>query len=387
MLIGFSIGSYFYPGDGGSIGLVVAILIWLVMSITAYIGGDSIFLSMSGAKAITRDINPRLYNVIEEMKIAAGLPVMPKVYIIDDDAMNAFAVGRNPADCSIAVTAGLVSRLDRDELQGVIAHEISHIINRDALFMEFAGVTLGAITLLTGIFWHTGRYGGMRYRFRSSRGSGGAAQLIIPLLAIIFIIISAIMARLLYFAISRRREYLADASAVRLTRYPEGLASALDRISTDTVPLLSVNKVSAPLFIVNPIGGESPSRFNWQSTHPPIIERIKILRRMSMGAGYSEYQDAYSNIKGQDSIIIPRSALSDKVSVPIRQKGPSGVFVKEQKDSQRELGDLLMTVNQYLFLNCTCGLKIKVPPDYNKAMIACPLCGKEYPIPQKPPAK
>jgi heat shock protein HtpX len=383
VLMGLALGSYFYPNGGGVYGLIFALIAWLILSWIAYFAGDSIFLAVGHAKEVTREIHPQLFNVVEEMKIASGLPIMPKIYIIDEEAMNAFAVGRSPNNCAIAVTAGLLAKLDRDELQGVIAHEMSHIVNRDSLYMTFAGVTLGAVMLITNIFWYTGRLGGMRYRFRSSRSSGGgAAQLLIPILAIIFIIVGAIMARLLYFAISRRREYLADASAVRLTRYPDGLANALEKISGDVVPLVSANKVTAPLYIANPIGREVPAKIDWQSTHPPISERIKILRSMSMGAGYNNYQEAYSKVRQSSAAILPNSALSDKKEVPIINPAKVAPSVADKKTTQRALGDLIMTVNNYMFLNCTCGLKIKVPPDINQTKIACPLCGKEYEIPE-----
>ncbi len=195
-----------------------------------------------------------LFNVVEEMAIASGLP-MPKVYIINDPAPNAFATGRNPKTASVAVTAGLLGRLNRDELQGVVAHEMSHILHRDILFVTLAGIMLGSVVLLSQVFLRGMMYGGgSRRRFSSGGGKGGGgAAAILLIIAIVVAILAPIMTQLLYFALSRRREYLADAGAVRLTRYPEGLASALEKIANDRAPqLASANKVTAPMFIVNP---------------------------------------------------------------------------------------------------------------------------------------
>jgi heat shock protein HtpX len=375
--MGYLLGSYYYPGGGGVFAMAIAISIWLIMSSLAYFSGDSILLAVSRARQVTSDVHPQLYNVVEEMKIAAGMPGMPKIYIMNEEALNAFAVGRNPENSAIVVTAGLLSKLNRDELQGVIAHEMSHIVNRDSLYMTFAGVTLGAIALLSNIFWYGNRLGGIRYRYGSSRNLGGAGQLLIPLLTILFVLVGTLMARLLYFAISRRREYLADASAVRLTRYPEGLASALEKISISVVPLAAANKVTAPLYISNPIGGEKAAISNWESTHPPISERIKILRSMPFGAGYNNYQDAFDKISDKQHSLLPKSALKDKTAVPIRKAQPE-TSAPESKNAQRALGDLMMTVNNYLFLSCSCGLKIKVPADLKQTKITCPRCGHVY---------
>ncbi len=382
VLIGYAAGTYYYPGEGGIIGILFAMTLWLALSSTAYWAGDSILLSFGSAREVTPEVHPRLYNVVEEMKIAAGLPVMPKIYIIDEEAMNAFAVGRNPNDCAIAVTAGLVSRLNRDELQGVVAHEMAHIENRDTLYMTFAGVTLGAITMISEIFFRTGRIGAMRYRFKSSRSGGGAAQLLIPIVAILAVLAGTIMAWFLYYSISRRREYLADASAVRLTRYPDGLASALEKISMDATPLISASKVTAPMYITNPFSGDNPTKLDWESTHPPIDERIRILRNMASGAGYDDYQNAFSKVAQNPGAILPRSALGEKELISIRKKASETELALDKKSSHRALGDLLMTVNGYLFLNCACGLKIKIPPDKFRTQVICPMCGKEYKVPQ-----
>lgn len=383
ILLGYFIGAAYAPPDGGKVGIAVALAIWMILSLISYFGGDSIMLGVSGAKEITRDMHPQLYNVVEEMKIAGGLPAMPKIYIIDSPAPNAFATGRKPESAAIAVTAGLLARVNRDELQGVVAHEMSHILNRDVLFMTFAGVMLGAVAILSQVFlrgmWYSG-HSSSRYRSRSSSG-GGQGQAIIMIVAIVFAILAPIMARLLYFAISRRREYLADASAARLTRYPEGLASALEKIADSKDELPSANAITAPLYIVNPLKEKGMKLSDLTSTHPPISMRIKILRGMASGAGYNNYQEAFSRVTGQRSTIIPFSGLKEKDTVPLRAAGTKEAVPPTAKDQKRRVGDLIRAVNQFRFLTCTCGLKVKIPPDFAQAAFPCPGCGASLVVP------
>jgi heat shock protein HtpX len=383
ILLGYLIGSAYAPPDGGKVGIAVALGLWMLLSLISYFNGDSIMLGVSGAKEITRDMHPQLYNVVEEMKIASALPVMPKIYIIDSPAPNAFATGRKPEKAAIAVTAGLLARVNRDELQGVVAHEMSHILNRDVLFMTFAGVMLGAVAILSQVFlrglWYSGS-SSSRYRSRSSSG-GGQGQAILMIVAVVFAILAPILARLLYFAISRRREYLADASAARLTRYPEGLASALEKIADSKDDLPSANAITAPLYIVNPLKSKGMKLSDLTSTHPPISMRIKILRGMASGAGYNNYQEAYSRVTGQKSAVIPSSGLKETDPVPLRRPGTTGETVPTPRSQQRQVGDLIRAVNQFRFLTCTCGLKIKVPPDFAQTVLPCPGCGASLAVP------
>ena len=234
LAVGYFLGLYFFGSPTG--GLVIALIVWAVMSLVAYFEGDSIFLAMSQARKIGRDDFPRLYNLVEEMRIASGLEKMPDIYIIDDPALNAFAAGRSPNKAALAVTSGLLQKLNRDELQGVIGHEIAHIKNRDVLLMTMAGILLGTIVILawyaTRIMFYSAMSGGGR---RSSRSGGGQGQAILVLVGVILMILAPIAAQLLYFAISRRREYLADASSALYTRYPDGLASALQKLATSDV--------------------------------------------------------------------------------------------------------------------------------------------------------
>jgi heat shock protein HtpX len=310
------------------------------------------------------------------MKIASGLPVIPKIYIINEEAPNAFATGIKPEKSAIAVTSGLLTRLNRDELQGVIAHEMSHIANRDVLLMTFAGVMLGSIVIISEVFLR-GMWlgGGKRYSSKSSKSSG-QAQLIIMIVAIVFAILAPIVARLLYFAISRKREYLADASAVRFTRYPEGLASALEKISSSDLDLPGANKVTAPMYIINPLKKKGMKLSDLTSTHPPVSERIKILRNLGGGVDYKSYQSSYTKIHGGSGQIIPAAAITGDVqNLTVRQHSESEDSF-DYKANKRTVGDIVMQLNGYSILNCNCGMKIKLPPGFgsNKPQITCPRC-------------
>jgi heat shock protein HtpX len=382
LLIGYVFGSFYNPDSGGFIGLFIAVILWAVLSTISYFAGSKIILGISGAKEVTKEIHPQLFNVVEEMRIAANLPNQPKIYIISDSAPNAFATGIKPEKSAIAVTAGLLGQLNRDELQGVVAHEMSHILNRDVLLMTFAGMMLGAITLMADIFTRSLWYGGgsSRYKSKSSNKGGGQGQIIILVLAIALAILGPIMAQLLYFAISRKREYLADASAVRLTRYPEGLASALEKISSSHLDLKTANKVTAPMYIINPLKKKGMQMANLTSTHPPITERIRILRAINQGVDYSNYQAAFNQVKGTRSPLIPLSGLSEKLNLSVRTPDSSISENEELLNTKREVGDLMMKLNEYKFINCTCGLKLKIPPQFNSDKITCPKCGRIHTI-------
>jgi len=381
LVLGFVIGLGFFGPDGGFFGLMIATVVWLILALISFSSGDQILLAASKAKPVTHDVHPQLFNIVEEMKIAAGLPAMPKVYIISDPAPNAFATGRSPQSASVAVTAGLLSRLNRDELQGVVAHEISHILHRDILYVTLAGIMLGAIVLLSQVFLRGMFYSSMmgsRRRYSAGGRGGGQAQLVILVIAILAAILAPIMAYLLYFALSRRREYLADAGAARLTRYPEGLASALEKIAGDPSPQLSAaNKVTAPMYITNPFKRKGQRKLSdLTSTHPPISERVRILRNMGRGASFRDYSDAYAAVTHRKTIV-PRSAQA-KEDVPLR--GPHAEPAKRQRPQEqlRQVGDLMRKVNGFLFLSCACGLKFKIPPNYKRDKITCPKCGREH---------
>jgi len=255
---------------------ILAAVVAGVMAFAGYYNSDKIVLSISRARPATKQEFPYLHNTVEGLAIAAGLPV-PKLYVIDDTAPNAFATGRNPEHAAIAVTTGLLQKLNRAELEGVIAHEMSHIADYDTLLMTLTVVMVGTVALVSDWTMRSFFWGGGRRR----RGAGGGqAGMILLLVALVLAILSPIIAQLIRLAISRRREFLADANSARLTRYPEGLASALEKLTLDREPLEAANKATAHLYIVNPlkdIGGTMNELF---STHPPIEKRIAALRAM-----------------------------------------------------------------------------------------------------------
>jgi len=260
----------------GRAGFILAVLISLVMTLASYAASDTIVLAISRAKPARKEDYPHLVNVVEGLTIAAGLPQPPRCYIIDDTAPNAFAAGRNPQHAVICVTTGLLDKLDRAELEGVIAHEMSHIKNYDVRLQTLVVVMVGVVALLgdwilRGFFWGGRRRGG-------GRKGGGAAVFI--LIGLVLAILSPFIARLIQFAVSRRREFLADADGALLTRYPPGLASALRKIAADTEPLEAANKATAHLYIVNPLKNVKGAVNRLFSTHPPVEERIAALEKM-----------------------------------------------------------------------------------------------------------
>ncbi len=258
---------------------LIAIGLGLVASLVSYFMGDSIVLGVSGAKEVDERTQPELLNVVREMSLAANVP-MPKVYLIDDTAPNAFATGRDPQHASVAITIGLLQKLDREELQGVMAHELSHVRNYDIRFSLMVGVLVGSIALLADFFLRFTFWGGGRRSRSDSDSGGGGLQIVVFVIAIAFAIIAPIVARLVQLAISRQREYLADASGVELTRNPVGLEQALAKIALDTEPLEVANRATQHLYFENPIKGVSGKRSDLFSTHPPVIDRINRLRAL-----------------------------------------------------------------------------------------------------------
>jgi heat shock protein HtpX len=273
--LGLVIGLAWFGSRTGAIGFLgVFGVVAIVWSLIGYYAGAGMVLAASGARKVTHDQAPELWNVVDEMRIAGGLP-MPDVYIIDDPAPNAFATGRDPQHASVAVTRGLLEELNRDELQGVLAHEMSHVRNYDIRFATLVGILVGVIALVADIFIRGTFWGGGR----RSEGNGNA---IFFVLAIVLALLAPLAAYVVQFAISRHREYLADASGVELTRNPLGLAHALEKISADPRPLRVANRATAHLYIANPLKGkkakESAGLFD---THPPIQKRIAILLAMA----------------------------------------------------------------------------------------------------------
>jgi heat shock protein HtpX len=377
LVVGYFLGLYFF--DSGIGGLIFALILWVIMSLVAYFQGDSILLAMSRAKKIGPDDHPRLYNVVEEMKIASGLETMPSVYIVDDPAMNAFATGRDPKKASVTVTSGLLQKLNRDELQGVVGHEMAHIKNRDVLLMAMCSVLLGTIVLLA---WYASRFmifGGMgRTRRSSSSGGGGLGQIVIIVVAIALMILAPLMAQLIYFSISRKREYLADASSALYTRYPEGLASALEKLAASTEQLKSANKATAPMYIINPFRKRGMAAEDLTSTHPPISERIRILRSMA-GASFADYDASYRNVHDTSKVLIP-AAVAAAGTVALRAPQPEAAEKVEEVQRARETSNLMWKLNKYNTITCACGTKLRLPPGFKLPQVRCPHCGRINPV-------
>ena len=279
LTLGFAIGVAYFRTYSAGLGLLgVFGVVAIVWSLIGYYGGSGIVLAASRAQRVTREQAPVLWDVVEEMSIAAGIP-MPAVYIINDAAPNAFATGRDPQHASVAVTAGLLEMMSRDELQGVVAHEMSHVRNFDIRFAMLVGVLVGMIALIADFFLRSTLFGGFG---RRDNNSGGGLGAIFFLIAIVLAVLAPIFAWMVQMAISRHREYLADASGVELTRNPLGLAHALQKIAGDPRSLRVATRATAHLYIANPLKGkktkESAGLFD---THPPIQKRIDILLAMA----------------------------------------------------------------------------------------------------------
>jgi len=382
---GMLIAEAIWPGAYMA-GGVVAIVLWAILSLTSFYGGDTVFLASAGARKIQKNDHPTLYNIVEEMCIAAGISKMPKIYIIDDNRPNAFAVGRDPEHASVAVTAGLLNRLNRDEVQGVVAHELAHIRNRDTLYVMVAAIMVGVIALMADVFlryaWLTGG------RHRSRRGKGGnQAQAVLLIIAILFAILGPIAVQLLYFALSRRREYLADACGALFTRYPEGLASALQKISANPGLKEKKNRVMSPMYIVNPLQTAAFAAGGLGSTHPPTKDRIRILRSMA-GASLADYEAAFARSTNQS--VVPKSALETSRAVGIRPPWRDEKHKKPEPDARqkaRQTADLLWKLNKYVFIACACGTRLKLPPSFKLSKVTCPRCGRVHDVPRGAQAK
>src|SRR5262245_23665247 len=279
--LGFAIG---YATTGyveGAFGVTTfAIILAMLLSVGSYFGGDKLVLAASGAKEVTQEAAPQLMNVVQELTIAAGIP-MPKVYIIDDTAPNAFATGRDPEHASVAITTGLLQKLDREELQGVMAHELGHVRNYDIRFALLVAVLVGSIALLADFFLRFTFWGGGRRGGGDRDRGGGALVAIVYVIAIVLAILAPFIARFVQLAVSRQREYLADASSVELTRNPHGLENALAKIASDKEVLEVANRATQHLYFTNPIKKFEERSSSMFSTHPNVVDRINRLRTLT----------------------------------------------------------------------------------------------------------
>jgi heat shock protein HtpX len=279
-ILGFAIG-YAISGDPSGALFVtgIAVLFGGLAAAGSYFAGDSVVLSISGAKEVDETSAPQLMNVVREMAIAANIP-MPKVYVIDDTAPNAFATGRDPKHASVAITTGLLEKLDREELQGVLGHELSHVRNFDIRFAMIVGVLVGSIALMADFFLRFTFWGGGG-RSRDRDGGGNALQAVFFVVAIVLSILAPIAARFVQLAVNRQREYLADASSVQLTRNPYGLERALAKISEDQEVLEVANRATQHMYFTNPIKKFEKRSSGLFSTHPPTLDRINRLRELT----------------------------------------------------------------------------------------------------------
>lgn len=388
-------------------GLFIALFVWLILLISAFINGKNTILGLNHAYKLPKHAHKILENVVEEISIAAGMPKPPEIYVIDTPMPNAFATGMSPKNSAIAVTTGLLTQLDRDELQGVVAHEISHIVNRDTMYMIFAGVMLGTIVVLSEMGLRTFR-GGSSSRHSSSKSSGKGEAIII-LVCLVLAIILPLCAKILYFAISQRREYLADACAVQFTRYPQGLASALAKISTSVYVYRDADKITSAMYIVHPLDSEIQYKNTYSmfgslfATHPPTEKRIAVLTKM-VGADFNAYNEAFCKVSGKRKPILKKEELygckplsikkSTKKNVDYQANGIIATAsaaaatamiassVTPQKDNNEDLkqrkraaDDIIWQANNYIFKQCSCGTKLKFPQDYLGQKINCPHCG------------
>lgn len=284
LAVGAGVGYYYTMGAPGGLvgGVVIAAIVGGIYFLISWSSGSKIILSTTGAKEVTKKEYPHLFHTVEGLAIAAGVPT-PKCYVIKDTALNAFATGRNPKNSAIAVTTGLLDKLNRQELEGVIGHEMSHIKNYDIRVMMLTAVLVGVLTLISDVILRSMLWGGAGRSSGGSGGDNGGGQLKIALIvfAIVLAILSPLIGQLIKLSVSRKREYLADASGAMLTRYPQGLANALKKIRNDPDPLVDkANKATAHLFISTPFRKRNGWVSRLFSTHPPINERIKRLEEM-----------------------------------------------------------------------------------------------------------
>jgi heat shock protein HtpX len=359
-----------YP-DSGHVGAMFALGLGLFMFFTSYYWGGEILLSTVGAREVEKKDAPQLYNVVDEMVIASGLGVIPKVYVIDSPVSNAFATGCTPKDSAVAVTEGLLRICSRDELQAVIGHEIAHIKNRDILFMTLLSNMVGAIALISNAVrrWFTSDRQQTTKVAAATVGLMSLARVggLIFAIGTLIVVLGPFAAKIVFFAASRSREYLADIGGAIFTRNPAALADALEKISMYAVGnTLPVPDVAQGMLIVGPALFES---------HPPVEQRIAILRKLA-GIGdlsYDRYAAAYSHVTGKQPSFMPRSALAEP-AVPIAGAAAAssavGTFRREALDAVKKKAG-------YKAFLCACGATIKIPPQFPTGQtIKCPGCGR-----------
>jgi len=366
-----------YVPLGGWAGIGVAGFAWLLMIGLTYRQCDRMLLNLAGARLIMKADHPQFYNVAHEMAIAAQLPRVPSLYVMDDLAMNAFTVGRSPEQAAIAVTAGVLGRLDRDELQGVVAHEVAHIVNRDAQFLSL----IGALVAASLTFTNTRNVRGIARRYRRMPPAARRREWLLRWSSTLLALFGPVYLIFMHLAVTRRREYLADAWAAVYTRYPEGLASAFEVMSSDPRTMRRGAIALTPSYILNPFRKEGGllAPANLTGSHPRTQERVRILRGIAGAVSYTGYQQSWRRVSGGRRRL-PASALAADIRVRIRAPHAEAAGgrhdVEAARRRMREAGDLLRKVNEFTFLNCACGLRVKLPPEYPRPAIPCPRCGR-----------
>jgi heat shock protein HtpX len=397
--------------DGGSykdillqkvyLGIGIAIILWGILVFYSWILGSEQILKLTDAKKIPYGSNKILENVVEEMSIAAGLPKVPKIYILAWNMPNAFAVGNSPKNSAIAVTVELLKVLNRDELQGVVAHEIAHIVNRDTLYMQIAAgmiLSIKAMIELFGAILISSRHRAIR----NSSCSKYMSRYVGEEVSLAVFKFMPILMSLLYFLLSKNREYLADACAVKFTRYPNGLASALAKILASPYIYRNVDKITSAIFIVHPLEAENLYKQKYSffkdlfCTHPPTEKRIKILSKM-VGADFNAYNEAFKKVLKRSVLSASDLKGEKKLSVVSHEKNIKNPYLtaillgkglenskkilkkydKNDIKRQRTAVDTIWKTQQYIFKVCTCGTKFKFPPEYLKKVITCPHCKKQ----------
>ena len=333
--------------------------IWVYIVVYGYYFGTlivasrdskNVFLKLSNARFALRAYYPKLFNIVQEMSIASGLSTMPDIYIIDEDSPNAFACGKDHKTASIVVTKGLLARLNRDELQAVVAHEISHIVNRDILYLMYTSCLLGCMVFISDFVIKFLRSCSNRRSFN------GGAIYIIPFVLISLVLVA--LSKIFYFCLSKKREYLADACAVQYTRNPMALANALRKIDAEQSYFVNTNPLTSAMFIVSPLN-------NKEKTHPPIEKRIQILLRLS-SCNIAAYNNSYQKVLGKKSSIVSKKII-DKPSyskvIPIVATTLANQTVQDEISNHREAYDTMLKMENYIFIKCDCDTKLKVPKE------------------------
>ena len=358
--------------------------IWVYIVVYGYYFGTlivasrdskNVFLKLSNARFALRAYYPKLFNIVQEMSIASGLSTMPDIYIIDEDSPNAFACGKDHKTASIVVTKGLLARLNRDELQAVVAHEISHIVNRDILYLMYTSCLLGCMVFISDFAIQTvkGYFKESKPKrtfSRSKCNSSSGGIIYIMIFAAISVVLVA-LSKMFYFCLSRKREYLADACAVQYTRNPMALANALRKIDAEQSYFVNTNPLTSAMFIVSPLN-------NKEKTHPPIEKRIQILLRLS-SCNIAAYNNSYQKVLGKKSSIVSKKII-DKPSyskvIPIVATTLANQTVQDEISNHREAYDTMLKMENYSFIKCDCDTKLKVPKELKGQKIPCPHCKK-----------